>query len=206
MRALIVVDVQNDFMDDGALPVPGAYDVVPLVNEAMKRFEIVVATQDWHPPGHGSFASSHAGRSPYERIDLHGLEQVLWPAHCVQGEDGAAFVNGLHTDRFTTVFPKGTDPRVDSYSGFFDNGHRNSTGLSAWLKERGVTDVSVLGVATDFCVKFTALDAVGEGFGTTLLVDACRGVDLNAGDVARAVEEMRAAGVTIGSVAGLSPG
>jgi len=156
-----------------------------------------VATQDWHPAEHGSFAANHDGRSPYEVVDLHGLDQVLWPTHCVQDEPGAAFVNGLQTERFTAVFPKGTDPTVDSYSGFFDNGHRNSTGLSDWLRERGVTEVFVLGVATDFCVKFTALDAVGEGFATTLLVDACRGVDLNPGDVDRAVEEMRAAGVTI---------
>ncbi len=204
MNALIVVDVQNDFMDDGALPVPGAYDVVPLANQAMERFDIVVATQDWHPPEHGSFAANHAGHAPYERIDLHGLPQVLWPTHCVQGDDGAAFVNGLHTERFTAVFPKGTDPTVDSYSGFFDNGHRNSTGLSAWLRERGVTTVFVLGVATDFCVKYTALDAVGEGFATTLLADACRGVDLNAGDVDAAIEEMRAAAVTISAVAELT--
>ncbi len=204
MKALIVVDVQNDFMDDGALPVPGAYDIVPLVNQAMQRFEIVVATQDWHPAEHGSFAANHEGRSAYEQVDLHGLDQVLWPTHCVQEDAGAAFVNGLQTERFTAVFPKGTDPTVDSYSGFYDNAHRNSTGLSAWLTERGVTEVFVLGVATDFCVKFTALDAVAEGFATTLLVDACRGVDLKTGDVERAVAEMRAAGVRISETPALS--
>jgi nicotinamidase/pyrazinamidase len=204
MKALIVVDVQNDFMDDGALPVSGAYDIVPLVNQAMQRFEIVVATQDWHPAEHGSFAANHEGRSAYEMVDLHGLDQVLWPTHCVQNDDGAAFVNGLQTVRFTKVFTKGTDPTVDSYSGFFDNGHRNSTGLSAWLTERGVTEVFLLGVATDFCVKYTALDAVAEGFATTLLLDACRGVDLNAGDVDKAVAEMRAAGVTISETPALS--
>ena len=203
MDALIVVDVQNDFMDDGALPVPTAYELVPIVNAAMERFPIVVATQDWHPADHGSFAENHPGCAPYEHIDLNGLDQVLWPTHCVQGDDGAEFVNGLAVERITKVFPKGTDPAVDSYSGFFDNGHRNSTGLSEWLRAQGVTRVAVLGVATDFCVKFTALDAVGEGFETTLLVDGCRGVDLTAGDVDAAVEELRAAGVAIGRVADL---
>ena len=203
MRALIVVDVQNDFMDDGALPVPTAYEVVPVVNEAMKHFDIVVATQDWHPPEHGSFADNHEGKGAYEVVDLNGLDQVLWPTHCVQDDDGAEFVNGLDTERFTKVFPKGTDPAIDSYSGFFDNGRRASTGMGEWLKEQGVTDVYVLGVATDFCVKFTALDAASEGFATTLLVDGCRGVDLNDGDVDKAIAEMAAAGVTISETAAL---
>lgn len=203
MDALIVVDVQNDFMDDGALPVPTAYEVVPVVNRAMQHFDLVVATQDWHPADHGSFAENHPGKGPYEVVDLNGLDQVLWPTHCVQGDDGAAFVNGLDVDRFTQVFPKGTDATVDSYSGFFDNGHRNSTGLSDWLKERGVKRVFVLGVATDFCVKFTALDAVSEGFETTLLLDGCRGVDIAPGDVDKAVAEMAAAGVRISETTAL---
>ncbi|MCO4770659.1 MAG: bifunctional nicotinamidase/pyrazinamidase [Deltaproteobacteria bacterium] len=204
MDALIVVDLQNDFMDDGALPVDGAYDVVPLANEAMSRFDIVVATQDWHPPNHGSFADNHEGVQPGEVFELDGLDQVAWPAHCVQGDAGSEFVNGVHTDRFDAVFRKGTDPRVDSYSGFYDNGRRKSTGLTEWLRERGVARVCVLGVATDYCVKFTALDAASEGFATTLLLDGCAGVDMTPGDVDRAVDEMRAAGVSIGSVAELS--
>jgi len=203
MDALIVVDVQNDFMDDGALPVPTAYEVVPVVNRAMQHFDLVVATQDWHPADHGSFAENHPGKGAYEVVDLNGLDQVLWPTHCVQGDDGAAFVHGLDTQQFTEVFPKGTDPTIDSYSGFFDNGHRNSTGLSDWLKERGVTRVFVLGVATDFCVKFTALDAISEGFETTLLLDGCRGVNIAPGDVDRAVAEMKTAGVRISETAAL---
>ncbi len=190
MDALIVVDLQNDFMDDGALP-------VPVANEVMARFDVVVATQDWHPPEHGSFASNHEDRAPGEVIELDGLSQVLWPTHCVQDDAGAEFVHGLDTDRFTAVFRKGTDPRIDSYSGFFDNGHRKSTGLAGWLRERGIEQVCVLGVATDYCVKFTALDAAAEGFATTLVVDACAGVELRAGDVARALDELRAAGVRI---------
>ncbi len=197
MHALIVVDLQNDFMDDGALPVPGAYDVIPVANAAMERFHLVVATQDWHAPDHGSFAANHEGKEPGEVIDLHGLDQVLWPVHCVEDEDGSQFVNGLRRDRFTAVFRKGTDPEVDSYSGFYDNGKRKSTGLADWLRRHGVSAVSVLGVATDYCVKFTALDAVAEGFPTTLLTEGCAGVNLQAGDVERAIEEMRAAGVVI---------
>lgn len=203
MDALIVVDLQNDFMDDGALPVPGGYDVIPVANQAMQRVDLVVATQDWHPPEHGSFAANHPGRSPGEVVELDGLEQVLWPVHCVQGDDGAAFVNGLDTERFDAVFRKGTDPAIDSYSGFFDNGHRKSTGLADWLRERGVGRVFVLGVATDYCVKFTALDAVREGFQTVLLADGCAGVDLQRGDVERALVELEAAGVQVRTSAAL---
>ena len=197
MNALIVVDLQNDFMDDGALPVDGAYEVVSVANAAMKRFDIVVATQDWHPADHGSFASNHPKREPGEVIELDGLSQVLWPEHCVQGDAGSEFVNGLDTKHFTEVFRKGTDPAIDSYSGFFDNGHRKSTGLAEWLRGRGVTHVFVLGVAIDYCVKFTALDAAEQGFSTSLILDGCAGVDLKAGDMDRAVADMRAAGVRI---------
>jgi len=197
MDALIVVDLQNDFMDDGALPVDGAYEVVSVANAMMERFPIVVATQDWHPAEHGSFAVNHPGKTPYELAELDGLPQVLWPEHCVQEDAGSQFVNGLHTERFTKVFRKGTDPRIDSYSGFFDNGHRKSTGLAEWLRERGVERVFVLGVATDYCVKFTALDAASEGFDTSLIVDGCAGVDMNPGDVRAAVTEMQDAGVAV---------
>ena len=203
MDALIVVDLQNDFMDDGALPVDGAYDLVPVANEAMRHFDVVVATQDWHPAEHGSFAANHDGIEPGQVFDLNGLDQVAWPEHCVQGDAGADFVNGLDVDRFTEVFRKGTDQAVDSYSGFYDNGRRHSTGLSDWLRERGVERVFVLGVATDYCVKFTALDAASEGFPTTLLLDGCAGVEMSPGDINKAVAEMRGAGVVIGSVAEL---
>src|SRR5262249_20450868 len=149
--------------------------------------------QDWHPAHHGSFAASHPGRKIGELIQLNGLPQVLWPVHCVQVSPGAELAATLDTARIARVFPKGTDPAIDSYSGFFDNGHRKATGLGEHLRERGVTDVYVLGLATDYCVKATALDAVGLGFKTHLIADGCRGVNLKAGDVDRALAEMAAA-------------
>lgn len=196
-RALILVDIQNDFMPTGALPVPKGDDVIALANQLQTKFDIVVATQDWHPPRHGSFASEHEGRSPGELIELNGLEQVLWPDHCIEGSEGAAFAEALDTESITRVFRKGSDPEVDSYSGFFDNGKRHDTGLGAWLKERGVADVFVCGLATDYCVKFTALDAAGLGLTTYLVEDACRGVELSEGDIERALVELREAGVRI---------
>lgn len=195
-RALILVDIQNDFMPDGALPVPGGYDVVPVANMVKDEFELVVATQDWHPANHGSFAANHVGTEPGQLIDLDGLEQILWPVHCVQDSDGAKFVDGLHTDG-VRVFQKGTAVNIDSYSGFFDNGHRQETGLGQFLKGQDVEQVYVCGVATDYCVKFTVLDAVELGFETYLIEDGCRGVNLNEGDVDRAIEEMRNAGVHV---------
>jgi len=197
MRALIWVDLQNDFLPTGALPVPRGDEVIEVANRLARGFEIVVATQDWHPANHGSFASNHEGRRPGELIDLHGLTQVMWPNHCVQGTNGAEFASGLEAERITRVFRKGTDATVDSYSGLYDNGRRASTGLGEWLKERGVTEVWVCGLATDYCVKFTALDAVSAGFRTVLVEDACRGVELSSGDCAAAIEAMRAAGVRI---------
>jgi len=197
MNALILVDLQNDFLPGGALGVPGGDEVIPLANRLMDDFDIIVATQDWHPPDHGSFAANHPGRQVFENIDLHGLPQTLWPVHCVQGTPGAEFAPGLDAGRITRVFRKGTRPEVDSYSGLFDNGRRHSTGLAEWLREQGVTQVTVCGIATDYCVKFTALDAVAEGFDVTLHLPACRGVDLQPGDIAAAVEAMRGKGVRI---------
>lgn len=202
MRALILVDLQNDFMPGGALAVAEGDVVVPLANRLIPQFDEVVATQDWHPAGHGSFASSHIGMTPGDVIDLDGLSQVMWPDHCVQGTRGAEFVDGLDTEG-VTVFRKGTDPGIDSYSGFFDNGHRKATGLGDYLKERGVDEVFVLGVATDYCVRFTALDAAELGFQVTLIEDACRGVELAPGDVEGAIDAMRAAGVRMTTSASL---
>ena len=179
MRTLILVDIQKDFLPGGALAVPRGDEVVPVANRLQPAFKLVVATQDWHPAGHGSFASTHPGRKPGELAELAGLPQVLWPDHC------------------ETIFRKGTDPRIDSYSGFFDNGHRKSTGLGDYLKGRGTTALYLLGLATDYCVKFTALDARRLGFRTVLIEDGSRGVELQPGDVARAVEEMRTAGVEV---------
>ena len=181
-------------MPTGMLPVAEADAVIPLANDHMADYRTIVATQDWHPADHGSFAANHPWRKPGQTIELNGLPQVLWPIHCVQGTWGAEFVGGLRTDLITEVFQKGTDPGIDSYSGFYDNGHRKSTGLAEWLRNHGIEEVHVLGVATDYCVKFTVLDAIKEGFTTKLIREATRGVDLTPGDVDRAVEEMIAAG------------
>jgi len=197
MKALLIVDVQNDFCPGGALAVPEGDRVVPVINRLQARFDLVVATQDWHPPDHGSFAANHPGRQPGEFIELGGLEQVLWPVHCVQHTPGAAFHPDLDVARVAQVFQKGIDPNIDSYGAFFDNGHRRSTGLDDYLKERAVADVYIGGLATDYCVKYTALDAVRLGFATHVIEDACRGVNLEEGDVVRAVEEMRSHGVMI---------
>ena len=196
-RALVIVDVQNDFMPGGALGVPEGDQVVEVINRLMPRFALVVATQDWHPPDHGSFAANHPGRRIGEVIDLGGLEQILWPVHCVQGTEGAAFAAGLDTSRSSRVFCKGVDAGTDSYSVLLDNGRRRSTGLGEHLKQRGVTQVYLAGLATDYCVKFSALDARESGFETFVVVDACRGVELAPGDTAKAIEEMQRAGVTI---------
>ena len=197
MTALILVDIQNDFLPGGALEVPGGDEVVSPANRLMDDFDIVVATQDWHPPDHGSFAANHPGKAVFESVDLHGLPQTLWPVHCVRETRGAEFAPGLDVQRITRVFQKGTRPEIDSYSGFHDNGHRHSTGKADWLREQGVTHLTICGLATDYCVKFTALDARREGFQVTLALTACRGVNLTAGDVDKAVEEMREAGVDI---------
>ena len=196
-QALILVDLQNDFLPGGALEVPGGDEVIPIANRLMDDFETIAATQDWHPAGHGSFAANHPGKELFEEIELNGLPQTLWPIHCVQGTPGAGFAPGLEADRFTRVFQKGTNADIDSYSGFYDNGHRQSTGLAEWLRGQGVKRVTVCGLATDYCVKFTALDALAEGFEVTLHLPGCRGVDLAPGDVEAAIEEMRANGVTI---------
>ena len=176
--ALILVDLQNDFCPGGSLAVKEGDAVVPVVNELQKHFALVVATKDWHPAGHSSF-------------------ETLWPPHCVQETAGAEFVAELETSRIARTFLKGTDMEIDSYSGFFDNEHRRATGLGDYLQERGVTGVTVVGLATDYCVKFTALDAISLGFNTTLIADACRGVEVDEGDTARAIAEMSAAGVNI---------
>ena len=195
MKALILVDLQNDFLPGGALPVPDGDQVIPVANRVQKVFPLVVATQDWHPANHRSFAASHPGRKPGEVVQLAGLPQILWPVHCVQGTRGAAFAPGLETERFAKVFSKGASLEIDSYSGFFDNGHRRATGLGDYLRDRGVDTVYMMGLATDYCVKFTALDARTLGLETHLISDGCRGVNLQPGEVDRAVAEMRAAGV-----------
>jgi len=184
-------------MPTGMLPVTEGDAVIPITNALMPHYQTIVATQDWHPADHGSFAANHPWRKPGQVIDLHGLQQVLWPIHCVQNTWGAEFVADLDSDRITEIFQKGTDPEIDSYSGFYDNGHRKSTGMAEWLKEKEITEVHVLGVAADFCVKFTVLDALSEGFTTVLVKDATRGVNLQSGDVEQAITEMQDAGALI---------
>jgi nicotinamidase/pyrazinamidase len=197
MRALILVDLQYDFCPGGALAVAHGDETIAVANRVMPKFTTIVATQDWHPRDHGSFAANHPGTEPGQVIDLHGLSQVLWPVHCVQGSRGAELHDDLDRAKITKVFQKGTDPAVDSYSGFFDNGHRKATGMGEWLQGHDVDEVVVLGLATDYCVKFTALDARGLGMKVSFVEDGSRAVNLQPGDDKRAIEEMRKAGVAI---------
>jgi len=174
MEALIVTDIQIDFLPGGALPVPGGDEIVPLVNELQKHFEIVVATQDWHPPGHASFASSHPGKKPLDKVTVKDVEQVLWPDHCVQGTPGAAFVPTLSMNRAEAIIRKGTHPGIDSYSTFFDNARLKSTGLEGYLKQKGVERVFLCGLAADYCVYYSAKDALEAGFEVVVIRDATR--------------------------------
>jgi len=194
--ALIVIDVQNDFCPGGALAVPDGDAVVTPVNAMMAEFATVVLSQDWHPADHQSFAGAHAGTAPYDVIEMPYGPQVLWPAHCVQGSPGAAFHPGLNTDAAALILRKGMRPQIDSYSAFFENDRRTPTGLEGWLRGRGMSRLVLAGLATDFCVRFTALDAMRLGFGCEVALAACRGIDLD-GSLAAALEEMRAAGVVL---------
>lgn len=196
-EALIVVDIQNDFLPGGALAVAQGDEIIPFVNDLMEKFDLVVATQDWHPANHGSFAANHEGRKPGEVIDLNGLPQIMWPVHCVQGSGGAEFGPGLNTTRFKKVFRKGTDAGIDSYSGLFDNGKRKSTGLGEYLKGEGVGRVTVVGLAADYCVKFTALDAKEFGFEVVLPAAGTKAVNLEVGDFEKSIKEMEEAGIEV---------
>jgi nicotinamidase/pyrazinamidase len=192
MRALIIVDIQIDFTTGGNLEVPKGEDVIPVVNDITDRFDLVVATQDWHPQTHKSFASNHSGKKPFEKIMLHDLEQVLWPDHCVQGSLGAQFHPDLKMNKVEGIFRKGMDRDIDSYSGFYDNGHKKTTGLSGYLKERRVQSVYVCGLAGDYCVFYTAKDALKEGFKTFLIEDATRSI--NNDDFQKAKQEIMGMG------------
>jgi nicotinamidase/pyrazinamidase len=203
MQAMILVDLQNDFTpasdekDHGALAVPEGNAVVEVANRLIPQFELVVATQDWHPADHRSFASQHPGRDVFEVIELDGLTQVLWPDHCVQHSAGADFLPDLLIERIDAVFRKGDDRDIDSYSGFYDNGHRKASGLHEYLQEREVDTVYILGLATDVCVLYTALDACRLGYTTYVVTDGCRGVDMEAGDVENAWQQMQQAGAKL---------
>lgn len=176
MKALIIADIQYDFLPNGTLAVPEADAIIPVLNKLEQYFELVVALQDWHPANHKSFASNHAGKKPFDIIDLHGLQQKLWPDHCVQGTAGAAFSDKLTMNRVEAIFRKGMDPEVDSYSGFYDNGHRKSTGLAGYLREKKVDEVYLTGLAGDFCVFFSAIDSLNEGFSTVIVEDAVKSI------------------------------
>lgn len=177
MHALILVDIQNDFVPGGNLPVPLGDEIIPLVNQLQRAFKLIVATQDWHPPNHKSFASSHPGKAPFEKIRLHDLEQVLWPDHCVQGSPGASFHPSLNMNNVEAIFRKGMDPDIDSYSGFYDNGYKKATGMAGYLRERKVSNVYICGLAGDYCVGYTAKDALKENFKTFVIEDATRSIE-----------------------------
>jgi nicotinamidase/pyrazinamidase len=197
MNALIIVDLQNDFLPGGALPVPHGDEVIPLANELQRYFGVVLATQDWHPPDHSSFAANHPGKKPGDHIILDGIEQVLWPVHCVQNTVGAEFAPSFDTSRIAHVFHKGIDPLIDSYSTFFDNAHRRHTGLAHYLRKRSIKDIYLMGLALDYCVKYSALDARQLGLNTRVIVDGCRGIELEPGDIGRALDEMKRAGAVL---------
>lgn len=196
MEALLIIDIQNDFCPGGALAVPGGNEVIPVINSLSEQFDVVIQTQDWHPRGHYSFASSRKGKTPFETVEMPYGEQVLWPDHCVQGTAGADFHPDLITIHSQLIIRKGFRREIDSYSAFFENDNKTTTGLSGYLRERGVTKLYMTGLATDFCVKWSALDGISEGFEVFVIEDAVRGIDLE-GSVEQAWREMENAGAKI---------
>ena len=196
MKALVVIDPQNDFCPGGALAVADGDSIMQPINEMMDTFDLVILTQDWHPQGHSSFASSHDGAAPFSLTEMPYGPQVLWPDHCIQGSDGAAFHPALDTVRADAVIRKGTNPAVDSYSAFFENDKATATGLAGLLRDRGCEDLTMVGLATDYCVAWSALDGVANGFRIEVRLPACRAIDLD-GSLDKALADMRAAGVTL---------
>lgn len=195
-QALIVIDVQNDFCPGGALAVPGGDEILPVINAMLPDYPVRVFTQDWHPAGHSSFASQHAGKSPFEMTEMAYGQQVLWPDHCLQGSEGAAFHPALQTDPADLIIRKGFRRDIDSYSAFFENDRSTPTGLEGYLRTRGVDSLVLVGLATDFCVNYSALDAARLGFGVNVELSACRAIDLD-GSLAAACDGMKDAGVTL---------
>lgn len=192
---LIVTDVQNDFCPGGALAVGEGDRIVPVINGIIDRFHRIVATQDWHPKHHMSFASNHPGKKPYDQVELGGIVQTLWTDHCVAGTPGAGFHPGLNPDRFDIIVRKGTNPAVDSYSAFLENDKKTRTGLDGYLKSIGADRVFFCGLATDYCVFYSAMDAASFGFDTLVIIDACRGIDVPAGSIERSIGEMKGKGI-----------
>lgn len=195
MKTLLIIDVQNDFMPNGSLPVTHGNTIVPIINNIQHKFDLVIATQDWHPLNHVSFASNHNGKSNFDVIEIYNQPQTLWPNHCVQGTEGAAFHPDLNTKKFEAIFRKGTDTSIDSYSAFFDNGHLKSTGLAGYLKEKGTTELFLCGLASDICVYFSIIDATKEGFDCTFIEDASKALDSNY--LEKLKQEMTSLGIKI---------
>jgi nicotinamidase/pyrazinamidase len=196
MNTLLIIDVQNDFCPGGALAVPDGDLVIPVINRMVESFDHVIQTQDWHPEDHSSFASSHEGKTPYDTIQVDYGEQILWPDHCVQGTKGAEFHSKLETNKSEVIIRKGFRKKIDSYSTFFENDQKTKTGLTGYLNNRGVTELYVCGLATDFCVKWSVLDGIKEGFTIHVLEDAVKGIDID-GSVENAWKEMKSAGANI---------
>lgn len=196
MKALLIIDIQNDFCEGGALEVPNGSTIVPTVNQLIKKFDAVIQTQDWHPSNHASFASSHDEKEPYDNIELDYGTQVLWPDHCVQASEGADFHPDLNTTKSQVIIRKGFRPGIDSYSAFYENDHQTKTGLTGYLNTRGITDLYTVGLATDFCVKWSVLDGLKEGFNMHIIEDAVKGIDID-GSVDDAWDEMKSEGVTV---------
>jgi nicotinamidase/pyrazinamidase len=203
MDSLILVDLQNDFMPAGSLPVPQGLLAVEAANQAQKYFSSIIATKDWHPVDHQAFASQHAQKKPGDMIKLCDVDQYLWPDHCVQNTHGAQLVASLHQEKIDFVVTKGENRDVDSYSAFFDNAHHRETPLHGYLQNRGTKNLFILGVATEYCVKFTALDAQTLGYNTTVIIDGCQGLSQNAADIESTAQELRNAGVHITTMAKL---
>ncbi|TRO67277.1 bifunctional nicotinamidase/pyrazinamidase [Christiangramia sabulilitoris] len=198
MNALIIIDVQNDFMPGGSLAVPKGDEVLPVINTLQDKFDLVLATQDWHPERHASFSTSHERAKEFDVIKIEGLDQVLWPEHCIQNTQGAEFHQNLETAKIEAIFRKGTNPNIDSYSGFYDNAHLKSTGLGGYLKDKQVGKLFFCGLAAEYCVYFSILDAISEGFDATLIEDATRA--LNANDFEKAkIDILRKGGKVISS-------
>jgi len=198
MNALVIIDLQNDFMPGGALAVPGGDEIVPLINGLQESFDLVIATQDWHPSGHASFASSHENKKEFEVIKLDGLDQVLWPEHCIQNSEGAEFHPDLNSSKIEAILRKGTDIKIDSYSGFYDNAHLKSTGLAGYLREKKVERIYFAGLAAEYCVYFSIKDAISEGFECILIEDATRALDEGEFEKAR-IDILRKGGKIVSS-------
>lgn len=198
MKALLIVDVQNDFCPGGALSVPEGDQTIPVINRLIDQFDVIIQTQDWHPNDHSSFASAHPEKNPYDIVEMKYGTQVLWPDHCIQGTDGADFHPDLNTDKTQVIIRKGFRKEIDSYSTFFENDQTTTTGLTGYLKQRGITDLYTVGLATDFCVKWSVLDGIDEGFNMHIVKDAVKGIDLD-GSVDQAWKEMKEKGVMVTS-------